>query len=100
LSGIPGPLLSADEIETGPPGPWSVDQEQFVTALFSSHIVGTPSIVRAGLEALAQRTMADEIMIATIMYGYEDRLRSYELIADACLPRNWAQVENTPIPTT
>jgi hypothetical protein len=26
-------------------------------------------------------------MIATIMHGYLDRLRSYELIADACLPR-------------
>lgn len=33
--------------------------------------------------ALAQRTGADEIMIATIMHGYQDRLRSYELIADA-----------------
>ena len=43
--------------------------------------------MKAGLEALAQRTGADEIMIATIMHGYQDRLRSYELIADACLPR-------------
>ena len=88
LSGTRGPLLSADEIEAGPPGPWSAAQEQFVTEVFSSHIVGSPSTVKAGLEALAQRTGADEIMIATIMHGYEDRLRSYELIADACLPRN------------
>ena len=58
-----------------------------VTEVFSSHIVGSPSTVKAGLEALAQRTGADEIMIATIMHGYQDRLRSYELIADACLPR-------------
>jgi len=47
--------------------------------------VGSPSTVEAGLHALAQRTRADEIMIATIMHGYTDRLRSYELIAQACL---------------
>jgi alkanesulfonate monooxygenase SsuD/methylene tetrahydromethanopterin reductase-like flavin-dependent oxidoreductase (luciferase family) len=96
LSGAPGPLLSADEIENAPQGEWSLAQEQYVTELFSKHIVGSPSTVKAGLEALAQRTRADEIMIATIMHGYSDRLRSYELIADACLPRNSAQVGNTP----
>ena len=86
LSGTPGPLLSADEIKIGPPGPWSVTQEHYVTEIFSSHIVGSPSTVKAALEAFAQRTGTDEIMIATIMHGYQDRLRSYELIADACLP--------------
>jgi len=85
LSGKPGPLLSAEEIETRPPGPWSRAQEKFVTEVFSSHIVGSPSTVEAGLHALARRTRADEIMIATIMHGYADRLRSYELIAQACL---------------
>ena len=60
-------------------------QEQFVSEVFSSHIVGSPSTVEAGLHALAHRTRADEIMIATIMHGYTDRLRSYELIAQACL---------------
>jgi alkanesulfonate monooxygenase SsuD/methylene tetrahydromethanopterin reductase-like flavin-dependent oxidoreductase (luciferase family) len=96
LSGRPGPLLSPDEIETEPPGEWSLAQEQYVTEIFSSHIVGSPSTVKAGLEALAQRTGADEIMIATIMHGYQDRLRSYQLIADACLPMKSAQVGNTP----
>jgi len=87
LSGPPGPLLSADEIETGQPGHWSRAQEQFVTEVFSAHIVGSPSTVKAGLRRLAQRTGADEIMIATIMHGYMDRLKSYELIADACRPK-------------
>lgn len=85
LSGMPGPLLSADEIERAPRGPRSREQEQFVAEVFASRIVGSPSTVRAGLRALAERTEADEIMIATIMHGYEDRLRSYELIAEACL---------------
>jgi luciferase family oxidoreductase group 1 len=38
LSGTPGPLLSPAEIKTGPPGPWSVAQEQYVTgALLVPH---------------------------------------------------------------
>jgi alkanesulfonate monooxygenase SsuD/methylene tetrahydromethanopterin reductase-like flavin-dependent oxidoreductase (luciferase family) len=85
LSGMPGPLRSADEIETERRGPWSLAQEKYVAQIFSSHIVGSPSSVEAGLQALAQRTGADEIMVATIMHGYADRLRSYELIAKACL---------------
>ena len=56
-----------------------------VPVFFSSRIVGSPSTVNAGLRALAQRTGADEIMVATIMHGYADRLRSYELIAHAVL---------------
>lgn len=56
--------------------------------------------VKTGLQALVQRTGADEIMIATIMHGYQDRLRSYELIAEACLPRTSAPVENTTAEST
>jgi alkanesulfonate monooxygenase SsuD/methylene tetrahydromethanopterin reductase-like flavin-dependent oxidoreductase (luciferase family) len=69
LSGTRGPLLSTDEIEIGPPGQWSLAQEQYVTEIFSSHIVGSPSTVKAGLQALAQRTGEDEIMIATSCTG-------------------------------
>ena len=35
------------------------------------------------LEALAQRTGADELMITTMIHGAADRLRSYELLAEA-----------------
>jgi luciferase family oxidoreductase group 1 len=69
LSGTPGPLLSADEIENGPSGEWSLAEGRYVTELFSSHIVGSPSTVKTGLQALAQRTGADEIMIAPSCTG-------------------------------
>ena len=46
-------------------------------------IRGEPHTVRAELEALAARTGADELMITTIVHDAEDRLRSYELLADA-----------------
>ena len=96
LSGAPGPLMSPEEVEAAPPGAWSPAQDQFVTQVFSHHIVGSPATVKAGLEDLAKRTGADELMIANIMYGYENRLRSYELIADACLTGDRAQPEHVP----
>ena len=46
-------------------------------------VVGDPDEVRAGLEALAARTGVDEMMITTMVHGHADRLRSYELVAEA-----------------
>jgi luciferase family oxidoreductase group 1 len=46
-------------------------------------IVGDPAEVRAQLEALAARTGVDELMITTMVHGPADRLRSYELLAEA-----------------
>ena len=46
-------------------------------------IVGSPATVRAGLDELAARTGADELMVTTMVHGAADRLRSYELVAAA-----------------
>ncbi|MFD0505988.1 hypothetical protein ACFQ0G_30275 [Streptomyces chiangmaiensis] len=88
MSGEPGPLLSPEEIEATPDGPWAPAQDHFVSDVLSHHVVGSPTIVKAELEDLTKRTGANELMIATIMHGYEHRLRSYELIAEACLKGN------------
>ena len=44
-------------------------------------IIGTPSVVRERLEALAAEYGADEIMVVTITYDHAARRRSYELLA-------------------
>lgn len=49
----------------------------------SLRIVGSPATVRARLEALAHETGADEMMVSTMTYSPEERLRSYELLAEA-----------------
>jgi luciferase family oxidoreductase group 1 len=46
-------------------------------------IIGSPSTVRAGIEAVAEEYEADEVMIVTITYEHAARRRSYELIANA-----------------
>lgn len=45
-------------------------------------IVGSPTTVRAGIEAAAEEYGADEMMVVTITYDHGDRRRSYELIAE------------------
>jgi luciferase family oxidoreductase group 1 len=46
-------------------------------------IVGTPELVRDGINAAAAEYGADEVMIVTITYEHGARRRSYELIAEA-----------------
>jgi len=49
----------------------------------ANQILGGPDSVRRQLEELAERTSADEIMVTTAVYDHAERLRSYELLADA-----------------
>jgi luciferase family oxidoreductase group 1 len=58
-------------------------ERELVRTWTSPLIVGDPAEVRTQLEALAQRTGVDELMITTMVHGAADRLRSYELLAEA-----------------
>jgi alkanesulfonate monooxygenase SsuD/methylene tetrahydromethanopterin reductase-like flavin-dependent oxidoreductase (luciferase family) len=46
-------------------------------------ITGDPASVKQQLEALARRTGVHELMITTMVHGHQDRMRSYELLAEA-----------------
>jgi luciferase family oxidoreductase group 1 len=59
-------------------------EHQLVRNWTSPLVVGDPGEVRRGLYALADQTGADELMITTMVHGHRDRLRSYELVAEAC----------------
>jgi luciferase family oxidoreductase group 1 len=45
--------------------------------------LGTPDVVRDGLESIVREYGAEELMIVTITHSHEVRRRSYELIAEA-----------------
>jgi len=47
----------------------------------SGRIIGTPAQVKTEIDALVDASGADEVVILTITPSFEDRLRSYELIA-------------------
>jgi alkanesulfonate monooxygenase SsuD/methylene tetrahydromethanopterin reductase-like flavin-dependent oxidoreductase (luciferase family) len=48
----------------------------------SMQVIGDPRTVRTRIEELAQHTVADEVMVTTNVYDHDERLRSYELLAD------------------
>jgi luciferase family oxidoreductase group 1 len=58
-------------------------EREVIKAWTSSHIVGDPATVRAGLAELAERTGADELMVTTLTHGPAARLTSYRLVAEA-----------------
>ncbi|MFL5955697.1 MAG: LLM class flavin-dependent oxidoreductase [Gaiellaceae bacterium] len=72
---LPPPI---DDIESY----WSPNEKERVTGMMRRSFVGSPSTVRAGLEAFAAETDADELIVAAAIYDHEARLRSYELLAD------------------
>jgi luciferase family oxidoreductase group 1 len=85
--------LSMLRLRTGRPGPFPTPEEaaertftpmekEVVRSFAGSAIIGSPSTVRAKLDDLVARTGADELIVTTMVHGHEDRLRSYELLAD------------------
>jgi luciferase family oxidoreductase group 1 len=84
-AGTPGPVPTPEAAEAHP---WTPAEREFADAWTAEVVHGTPDAVRAGLDALRERTGADELMITGPAHGPGPRLRSYELIADAYgLPR-------------
>ncbi|UNO41864.1 LLM class flavin-dependent oxidoreductase [Streptomyces sp. MST-110588] len=86
--------LSMIRLRTGRPGLVPTPEEaaahrftemerDFVDGWLANIVHGTPDAVRDGLNDLAKRTGADELMITANAHGGDVRLRSYELIADA-----------------
>ena len=73
---LPSPEEAAEHVFTP-------SERELLRSWTAPLIVGAPDHVRAELEALADRTGADELMLTTMVHGAADRLRSYELVADA-----------------
>ena len=48
----------------------------------SRQIIGTPAEVKAEIDELVDASGADEVVILTITPSFEDRVRSYELLAE------------------
>lgn len=62
---------------------YSDEQRAWLRRIRARTVVGTPDKVRAGLLARAQEYGVDEFVCVTICYEHKDRLRSYELLAQA-----------------
>ncbi len=77
-----GPIPSPEEASAYPYTP----QEQVIVRNYRALVVtGSPETVRRRILDVVAETAADEIMISTMIYSHEERLRSYELVAEALL---------------
>jgi alkanesulfonate monooxygenase SsuD/methylene tetrahydromethanopterin reductase-like flavin-dependent oxidoreductase (luciferase family) len=60
---------------------YSPEEAEFVRLWLSNVVYGTPDTVRSGLRDLRDRTAADELMLSSLIHGFDARRTSYELVA-------------------
>ncbi len=107
--------LSFVRLRTGRPGrfpspeeaaayEYSPQERALLNERTSSQVIGGPGKVRDELKALVEQTGADELIITTAAHAHTDRIRSYELIAEAVglCERNsaTATASRTPAPAS
>lgn len=63
--------------------PYTPMERAVAESVRARQIMGSPATVRRRIEELVERTAADEVMVMTNTYGHAERLRSYELLAEA-----------------
>ncbi len=78
--GLRGP---APTLEEAAAHPFAETELKAMRGKRSRNIVGTADEVKASIEALAEESQADEVIVLTITPSFEARLRSYELLAAA-----------------
>jgi luciferase family oxidoreductase group 1 len=72
--------------ETVAASAWTDEDRAFVEDRVSTQFTGSPTTVAKQLRVLQEAAAADEVLVTTITYRHEDRVRSYELLA-----REWGQ---------
>jgi alkanesulfonate monooxygenase SsuD/methylene tetrahydromethanopterin reductase-like flavin-dependent oxidoreductase (luciferase family) len=81
--GRPGKLPPPERGYAGRLGPL---ERGILEQTLSSAIVGSQETVRRGLEAFAERTGADELMVTSQIFDHTARLRSFEIVAHSRIP--------------
>ncbi|QGQ47979.1 LLM class flavin-dependent oxidoreductase [Metabacillus sediminilitoris] len=75
-------MIKIPSIEETEQYTFSEKEEEMIHKMKRKMIIGNPREVNQQLHALQALYGADEMMILTITHQYEDRLRSYQLIAE------------------
>ena len=64
-------------------GLWLPHEREAVAGFLGLAMIGSPAKVRGKLEVLMEQTQADELIFTCDLYEHADRIRSYELLAQA-----------------
>jgi luciferase family oxidoreductase group 1 len=78
-AGAPEPLASPQEAAAYP---YSEFDKVYIRQRSDGQAVGSPKTVGRQLAGLLERTSADELMLTALVYDIDDRVRSFELIAE------------------
>ena len=63
---------------------YRADELAFIQQYTQNCVDGDPQHVKQGLEAISERYQTADLSVVTICHSFEDRVRSYELVAGAC----------------
>jgi alkanesulfonate monooxygenase SsuD/methylene tetrahydromethanopterin reductase-like flavin-dependent oxidoreductase (luciferase family) len=75
LIAVPSPQKAAQFLAERAKRPGSLPMQRRI-------VVGTPEVVKDGIEVIAAEYEADEVLIVNIVYDHAARRRSYQLIAN------------------
>ncbi|WP_028695830.1 LLM class flavin-dependent oxidoreductase [Pseudomonas cremoricolorata] len=64
-------------------GLWLPHEREAVSSFLGLAMIGSPQKVKAKVEVLLEQTGADELIFTCDLYEHADRLRSYQLLAEA-----------------
>jgi len=84
LKSITGRAQGIPSVEDALNFSYRTDELAFMEQYSRNCVDGDPQQVKQGLLDLAERYQTSDLSIVTICYAYEDRLRSYQLIAKEC----------------
>ena len=84
LNIIRGRGTGVPPVEEAEAYPYSPQERAYLEQQSRVNIDGDPEQVKAKLERLAELYETTDLSVVTICYAFADRLRSYELIAQAC----------------
>ncbi len=79
-SGERGPIATLDEAKNYP---YTAPDRHQLESFRSMHLAGSPTTIKTRIEAMVEKTLADEVMVMTVVHSHEARLHSYELLAEA-----------------
>jgi len=77
-SGRLAPLPTPEEAKAYP---YTPQEREIIHNYRKLHVIGSPSTVRARIEALVAEAGVNEAIVSTLIHNPEERLRSYELLA-------------------
>ena len=84
LTSILGTAKGIPSVEEALSYPYRSNELAFVEDYRRLCVDGDPQQVKDGLEALAEVYGTTDLSVVTICFGFAERVRSYELVAEAC----------------